>query len=585
MKKILFFYLLSISLLFVGCSDDDDPKVPFQFVTEGIDGLSGNALNVFGYEDKTVEIPLKGVVDNVTMEVTYDAANESEDGWLKANAVDNGGWKAVLEVKGYDKNKQRKANVVLKSGQESLTLNITQQGAPTPGLLKFAEEQPEGFNNGKFTLSAVAPTSFDIALVGITEGLSAEIDEESKEWLSAEANTAENKISVSVTGYRGSEDRIGVVTIKSGIDELLLQVTQLAVGDQTEMIVVCEGQWTKGTAALSAIKYNGEVTWDIFRDVNNMPLGDVAQSMTYIDGKYFVVLNNSKQIKAVEPGTFKLLGTIDYEQSAKPRFMVPLNDKEALVSDLDEQLTIVNYKDYSVVKHIHMSQSETGQFLIQIEKMTRIGDKIFCAALGNGAVWVFDVNNISATSFRRIPLKTGGIEKTAKMIVDKNGMLWILGSYGVYEYPILTCIDPNTEEAVSEWKIPVISRNDENYVPGCVVGNVGFNRMDTDRTKSKLYFVLRSLVSKGETAAKDVKISTVYSYDVDTKELKPYTQLPGLGMMYGMGVSPDGEVYLCDCLNYSAQRGYLRNYKNNTLIDSKMVGVYPRMIHFTEYDK
>ena len=34
-------------------------------------------------------------------------------------------------------------------------------------------------------------------------------------------------------------------------------------------------------------------------------------------------------------------------------------------------------------------------------------------------------------------------------------------------------------------------------------------------------------------------------------------------MMYGFSVSPQGEVYLCDCLDYSAQRGYIRNYKKD----------------------
>lgn len=351
----------------------------------------------------------------------------------------------------------------------------------------------------------------------------------------------------------------------------------------TEMIAVCEGLFTKGTAALSAIKYDGSVEWDVFRDVNDMPLGDVAQSMTYIDGKYFVVLNNSKQIKVIEPGTFKLLGTIDYEQAGSPRFMVAISDKEAVVSDLYDQLTIVNYKDYSIVKHISLPKAETGQTYNQIEKMTRIGNKLFCAV--TGGVWIFDVNNISATSFRRIAVR--GVTKTAKMIEDKNGMLWVMGSYGVNEYPELFCIDPTKEEVVEDnrFQVPVVARTSDDYVPGSIVGTIGYNRMDTDQSKGKLYFVLRQLVTKGETSSEDVKINTVYTFDVDSRELKANTQLPGLGMMYGMGVSPEGEVYLCDCIDYTAQRGYVRHYKNDALVDSKLVGIYPRMIHFTAYDK
>ena len=39
-------------------------------------------------------------------------------------------------------------------------------------------------------------------------------------------------------------------------------------------------------------------------------MGDVAQSITYFNGKYFVVLNGSAKIEVVEPETFKSVGTI-----------------------------------------------------------------------------------------------------------------------------------------------------------------------------------------------------------------------------------------------------------------------------------
>ena len=81
-------------------------------------------------------------------------------------------------------------------------------------------------------------------------------------------------------------------------------------------------------------------------------------------------------------------------------------------------------------------------------------------------------------------------------------------------------------------------------------------------------------------------VQVIYLFDMDTKEFKPYSNLLGMGMMYGMGVSPDGDIILCDCLDYSAQRGYIRQYKRNDEdIISRRVGIYPTMVHFTEYDK
>ena len=51
-------------------------------------------------------------------------------------------------------------------------------------------------------------------------------------------------------------------------------------------------------------------------------------------------------------------------------------------------------------------------------------------------------------------------------------------------------------------------------------------------------------------------------------------------MMYGYAVSPEGDIYLCDCLDYTAQRGYVRHYlKDGTKISHK-VGIYPGQVYF-----
>ena len=65
-------------------------------------------------------------------------------------------------------------------------------------------------------------------------------------------------------------------------------------GKKAKMIVVNEGLMGKGLGSISVIYDDGSSVYDIFRDVNNnRPLGDVAQSISYINGNYFVPLNNS----------------------------------------------------------------------------------------------------------------------------------------------------------------------------------------------------------------------------------------------------------------------------------------------------
>ena len=46
-----------------------------------------------------------------------------------------------------------------------------------------------------------------------------------------------------------------------------------------DMIVVNEGAATTGSGALSVIYDDRSTTFDLFQDVNNRPLGDIAQSI------------------------------------------------------------------------------------------------------------------------------------------------------------------------------------------------------------------------------------------------------------------------------------------------------------------
>lgn len=440
----------------------------------------------------------------------------------------------------------------------------------------------------ELTVNAVAEdVQKEVILTGVTGEPAATVDPSSRDWCEAEIKRAVVSEKTSAQGwiltvtarqYAGNADRKAYITVTSGLDEKQLIVTQTGRGKTVRMIVVNEGQFTKGTAALSAITYDGTTTFDIFRDVNSMPLGDVAQSISYINGNYFVMLNNSRQIKVVEPQTFKLVSTIDFEEKpASPRFAVPLTDSTALVSDLNRQLIVVHTKNYTVLDYIDIS----GAGVSQIEKMTVVGKKVFCAAGGSG-VKVLDTDKaISASAMRTVDGTVGGVMKTAKMVVDKNNKLWVMTTAS--NKTILNCIDPETEKVVKTVEIPYAKKGDEAYVAGCITGGNFYNRMDTDGSKGKLYFYMTMLIDpdRGTT------IGAIFTLDVDKNAIEPnaYRELPGLGMMYGMGISPEGDVFLCDCLDYTAQRGFLREYKQDGTVISNRVGIYPRMVYFTQYDK
>lgn len=351
-----------------------------------------------------------------------------------------------------------------------------------------------------------------------------------------------------------------------------------------KMIVVNEGGMGNGFGALTAITYDGTSKEDIFRDVNGRPMGDVAQSITCINGKYFVTMNNSRKIEVVEPKTFKSLGTITYEKDGKPRFVVAISEDQAIVSDLNSQLVRIDINNYQVLEYIDITPIGAGS----LEKMIRIGNKIFCA--GDHAVVVFDVNNVTKEGARTIDLGES-IMKTAKPILDKNGKLWMMtyqeipDNYESVAQITLHCINPDTETVERTVAPQAAATTAENI--GKMVGFPQYNRMDTDRSRSKIYVPFNQMVAYSDWSGTATTYLAIYTLDVDKDafDVEPFRQLPGLGMMYGMGIDPDGQsVYICDCLDYSRQRGYLREYKADGQETSYRVGIYPRMVYFTEYD-
>ena len=187
--------------------------------------------------------------------------------------------------------------------------------------------------------------------------------------------------------------------------------------NKVQMIVVNEGLFGTGTADISVVYEDGTTIWNAFERANGVPMGDVAQSITYFNGKYFVVLNGSAKIEVVEPETFKSVGTILYTQKGSPRFMVPINDTEAIVTDLQGQLVRVNTSDYSVVEYIPLA-TNWG-----IEKIVKIGNKLFGANPAGKGIAVFDVNNISEEGKRIIRVLVKDNTKTSKMHLDKNNKL------------------------------------------------------------------------------------------------------------------------------------------------------------------
>lgn len=355
------------------------------------------------------------------------------------------------------------------------------------------------------------------------------------------------------------------------------------IGDgHIEALILNEGKYGTNMGGISILYKNGMVTPDVFRIVNNRPLGDVAQSLTYINGKYFITLNNSKKIEIVDPKTFKSEGTILYTQAGLPRHIVAVSDSTAIVSDLLSNNTAGASLPSQLVRiRTKPPYGVPLEYIVVrkwIEYMTVAENKLF--GITDGGLYVFDFDDISATGARVITdVYNEEMTKTCRMLKDADENIWVLmHEYTKYKISAVLwkCINPRTEKVVKIYRLPIGHKTGAQI--GDVVGASGYNRTDIDESETLIYFNVRTYVETNELRSQQ----SVYVLDTKTGRFYLHRHLPGVEMMYGWGVSPKGDIYICDCLDYSAQRGFIRHFKSNGNIESKKVGVYPSFVYFPD---
>lgn len=276
-----------------------------------------------------------------------------------------------------------------------------------------------------------------------------------------------------------------------------------------KVYVVNEGGFGYGNASVSLYDPgNGNVIEDLYRTQNNSDAGDVAQSLSYINNKFYLVVNNSAKIIVCDPD-FKKIAQISGLGS--PRYILPVTNQKAYVS---------NYNS-NVVSIIDLNaNTKTGSisFAGWTEKMALIYNKAFITNLRREYVYV--VNTINDTKTDSVLV---GIN-SANILLDKNDKIWVLsGGDQANSVPgKLLRIDPVTNQVEISLTFPVSSSP----------GNLCFNK-----TKDTLYYLSDAIfrMAIGETT---LPVNPIIS--------------KGNRNFYGLGINPnDFTIYAADALDYS----------------------------------
>ena len=295
-----------------------------------------------------------------------------------------------------------------------------------------------------------------------------------------------------------------------------------------------EGNFQSGNASLTYFNPLNETVYDDpFKQTNHQSLGDICQSMNIINGKLYIVVNNSGKIEVCDPYTLVKESTITGLTS--PRYILSVNNSKAYVSDAyANHLSVINLNNNSISGTIALN-GWTEQMLLK-------NNRIYVTNTFSNYLYLIDpVNDILDDSIL--------ISKGSNSILeDLNGKIWVLcgGDYLQTYNATLYRIDPATNQV--EDKFTFASGDFPSRL--CINGS-----------GDSLYFLNKG-INKMSVIDHALPVS-------------PFIVSSG-NNFYGLGINrTKNEIYVSDAIDY-IQKGKVFRYRANGLaIDNFLVGIIP----------
>lgn len=295
--------------------------------------------------------------------------------------------------------------------------------------------------------------------------------------------------------------------------------TRADINADKKLLICNEGNYGWGNASISLFDpSNGNVIEDVYKSQNNnVPLGDVCQSITKHIDHYYLVVNNSNKVEIINAGDFKKQSTISGFTS--PRYLLPVSYNKAYVNEY--------YANHIKILDLN-SKTITGTIACNGwgDEMVLIYNKVFITNPKSNYCYI--INTITDQITDSVNVGQGA----SSILTDKFSKVWVLssGNASLNQNGKLICIDP-------------ISLN--------IINSFSFNATDSptklccNKTRDTLYYL-----NKG-----------VFQFPITN------TQLPGSALIaqggkvfYGLGVNPkDYSIYVSDAIDY-IQRSKIEIY-------------------------
>ena len=219
----------------------------------------------------------------------------------------------------------------------------------------------------------------------------------------------------------------------------------------TQVLVGNEGNFGTGNATLTNyVLENSTSTDGVFFSANGVGLGDVVQSLNWINGKLYIVVNNSQKIVIANPTDFSQTGQITFGEGASPREIIKVSDTKAYVTDL------YGASIYS----INLENLNVGENTIQV------GQNPDRMVTNNGFAYVANNGFGSDSTIFKIDISTDTVVDTffvsrgpAGMVIDSKNTLWVVCTGYAGDYDDSWNLIPGTSRPGGLHAIDLITRD------------------------------------------------------------------------------------------------------------------------------
>ncbi|PLX00445.1 MAG: cell surface protein [Marinilabiliales bacterium] len=342
------------------------------------------------------------------------------------------------------------------------------------------------------------------------------------------------------------------------MDDSVIENNPLDIADsQKGVFIVNEGNFMYSNASLSYYDIQTKTVYNnVFFAVNNLPLGDVAQSMTISDSTGYITIGNSGKIYVININDYSYKGKITGLTS--PRYLSVINPSKAYITDLyAKAISVIDPVGLNKMHEIDVN-SHSEYYQHSTEQMVLIDNEVFVSC------WSYD-NKILVIDAISDQLTDSIVvsKQPNSMVVDKYNRLWVLSdggfegsSYG-QDTASLSCIDAESHELLIELKFDQLE-----YSP---------TDLCTNGTKDSLYFIL------GNWGSTDIQNAGIYKMGIEeyTIPSAPLIQ-QGDKYFYALKIDPSSsEIYVSDAKDRLQAGTVLRYSGGGNLVDSFETGILP----------